>query len=263
MRTDQILRLMQEVAAEVITPRFKALAQGEIKEKRPGDLVTVADHEAEVLITDALLQAYPAAVVLGEEAHSADPSLMHRFQRAEHAFTVDPVDGTKNFVNHSPDHAVMVSEVIDGITMRAWIWQPEHKVAWTAIRDHGVRRNGAPFTRAPAQDPPVGATSIWSRRGREPEGLPPLIGSWVCCGVDYPRLIEGECDYLVYGHTNPWDHLPGGLLLQEVGGVSAHRDGTPYHARSGGLGIIAAADPVTLARAVGACESIWPRRPVD
>ena len=109
----------------------------------------------------------------------------------------------------------------------------------------------------------MGATSIWSRRGREPEGLPPLIGSWVCCGVDYPNLIAGECDFLVYGHTNPWDHLPGGLLLQEVGGVSAHRDGTPYHARSGGLGIIAAADPVTLARAVGACESIWPRRPVD
>jgi len=254
---------MQEVAAEVITPRFKALAQGEIKEKRPGDLVTVADHEAEVLITDALLQAYPAAVVLGEEAHSADPSLMQRFQRAEHAFTVDPVDGTKNFVNHSPDHAVMVSEVSDGITMRAWIWQPEHKVAWTAELGQGTWCNGEQVTRAPANNPLIGATSMMSRKGKFPEGMPALRPSWVCCGVDYPNLIAGECDFLVYGHTNPWDHLPGGLLLQEVGGASAHRDGTPYGARSIGKGVISAADPVTLARAVDACGRIWPRRHVD
>lgn len=263
MHTEEILELMQRVAAQVITPRFRALADSQIKEKRPGDLVTIADHEAEVLITEALLQAHPDAVVLGEEAHASDPSLMERFRAADHAFTVDPVDGTKNFVNGSPDHAVMLSEVREGSTQRAWIWQPEHQVAWTAELGHGVRRNGTSVTRPPAAEPPVGATSIWSRRGREPVGLPALIGSWICCGVDYPHLIEADCDYLVYGHTNPWDHLPGSLLLSEVGGASAHRDGTSYHSRSVGSGLIAAADPETLARAVTACESIWPKRPVD
>ncbi|HNA99416.1 MAG TPA: inositol monophosphatase family protein [Marmoricola sp.] len=263
MDTDEVLELLKRVAAEVITPRFRALMDTQIKEKRPGDLVTVADHEAEELITQALLQAYPDAVVLGEEAHSADPSMMGRFRYADHAFTVDPVDGTKNFVNGSPDHAVMVSEVRMGTTQRAWIWQPEHQTSWTAELGAGVRRNGVLVNRPATAEPPVGATSIWSRRGRIPEGLPALIGSWICCGVDYPHLIEGDCDYLVYGHTNPWDHLPGSLLLHEVGGVSAHRDGTPYDARSTGRGLIAAADPQTLARAVTACERIWPDRPVD
>ena len=43
------------------------------------------------------------------------------------------------------------------------------------------------------------------------------MGSWLCCGVDYPKLIAGEADYLLYGHTNPWDHLPGTLMVREAG----------------------------------------------
>lgn len=258
METDAITTLLQDVAAEVITPRFRSLDAHEVSEKNPGDLVTVADHEAEVLITEALAAAYPGAVVLGEEAASADASLVERYAAAEHAFTVDPVDGTKNFVNGSPDHAVMVAEVRAGETVRAWIWQPEHRAAWVAEHGGGVRRNGEPITREPAGDQPQGATSIWSRRGRQPAGLPVLIGSWICCGVDYPKLIEGEADYLLYGHTNPWDHLPGTLMVREAGGAAAHRDGTPYDGRSGGAGLVVAADPVTLERAREACADLWP-----
>ena len=47
MDTDAVLRLIEEVAAEVVTPRFRALTEGQVHEKKPGDLVTVADHEAE------------------------------------------------------------------------------------------------------------------------------------------------------------------------------------------------------------------------
>jgi len=259
LSTDEVLELMRSVAAEVITPRFRSLSEAEIDEKRPGDLVTVADHEAEELITQALLEAYPDAVVLGEETYAGRPELLAEFWAADHAFTVDPVDGTKNFVHGSPDHAVMIAEVVSGETTRGWIWQPEHEVAWVAELGAGVRRNGERVHREPAGDQPQGATSMWSRRGRQPTGLPKLIGTWVCCGVDYPKLIEGEADFVLYGHTNPWDHLPGTLMVREAGGAAAHRDGRFYDARSGGAGLIVAADPATLARAVEVCDDLWPR----
>ena len=102
LSTDAVMELMQSVAAEVITPRFRSLPTSQIDEKRPGDLVTVADHEAEELLTAALLEAYPDAVVLGEEAYAGRPDLMDQFRAADHAFTVDPVDGTKNFVERLP-----------------------------------------------------------------------------------------------------------------------------------------------------------------
>jgi fructose-1,6-bisphosphatase/inositol monophosphatase family enzyme len=260
LSTQAVLELMQSVAAEVITPRFRALSESEIDEKRPGDLVTVADREAEELLTRALLDAYPDAVVLGEEKYAEVPVLLDQFRAATHSFTVDPVDGTKNFVNGSKDHAVMIAEVVDGVTERGWIWQPQHETAWVAERGAGVRRNGEAILRAPAGEQPQGATSIWSRRGRNPVGLPALIGSWVCCGVDYPRLVEGAADFLLYGHTNPWDHLPGTLMVAEAGGASAHPDGTPYEARSSGRGLVVAADPATLDRAVAACADLWPTR---
>ena len=151
-------------------------------------LVTVADHEAEMIITTRLTAAYPDAVVLGEEAYAADHSLMDRYLAADHAFTVDPVDGTKNFVHGSPDHAVMVAETVSGATVRAWIWQPEHQVAWVAERGAGTWRDGEQVWVAPVPGDrrPQGVTSMWSMRDHAFEGLPAMRLSWVCCGVDYP-----------------------------------------------------------------------------
>ena len=80
MDTEAVLALLVDVAEEVINPRFRSLAAHEVDEKNPGDLVTVADHESERLITDALRAAYPDAVVLGEEAYAGDAALLTAFR---------------------------------------------------------------------------------------------------------------------------------------------------------------------------------------
>lgn len=243
--TTDMLTLLQEVAEEVITPRFRSLRDAEVMSKtHPGDLVTVADQEAEVLITRALRAAYPDAVVLGEEAYAQDHSLVDLFRAAEHAFTVDPVDGTKNFVGGSPDHAVMVAEVLGGETVRSWIWQPQHERAYVAERGAGVYRDGQRM----AQLEPAGEPGGWRVRtsappqvGRPIGPTPPTELTWLSCGIDYPQLAEGACDALVYRGTHPWDHVPGALLLQEVGGVVGDVDGSPYGPRSTPRRIVAAA----------------------
>ena len=254
MDTDAVLTLLQDVAERVINPRFRSLDDDEIHEKRPGDLVTAADHEAEVLITEALLEAYPSAVVLGEEAYAHDASLLGRFSGAEHAFTVDPVDGTKNFVHGSKDHAVMVAEVKAGEVIRSWIWHPQHHTSYVAERGAGAYRtvaDGAPerLVRAAAPVEQANWRVVTSRRswvGRELTGLGPLELTWVCCGVDYPRLVEGRADVVLYGHANAWDHAPGSLLLTESGGHHGTIDGSHYDPRSPQRpGLIAAADRTT------------------
>jgi fructose-1,6-bisphosphatase/inositol monophosphatase family enzyme len=231
LSTDAVLDLLREVAAEVITPRFRSLAAGEVMEKNPGDLVTVADREAEVLITDRLTAAYPDALVLGEEAFAADHTLMDRYLAAEHAFTVDPVDGTKNFVRGSRDHAVMVGEVKGGEAVRGWIWQPQHEKAYVAELGGGAWRNGERIMRPPTP-PRAEWRGVTSRRkwiGRAlADNLQPLELTWVSCGIDYPHLAEGDADYVVYGRANPWDHVPGGLILTEAGGHLGTESGGAY-----------------------------------
>lgn len=253
LETDEVLVLLQQVAAELISPRFRALTEGQVMEKNPGDLVTVADREAELAITAALNTAYPAAVVLGEEAFAADHTLLDRYLVAEHAFTVDPVDGTKNFVHGSRDHAVMVAETRGGVTVRAWIWQPEHAVGWVAERGAGTFRTEGGTTQrwhrepVPEGKPPRGVTSMRSMVGHSLDGLPAMELSWVCCGIDYARLLEGATDYILYSRSNAWDHAPGALLVAEAGGTVAHPDGTPYLPRSLTPGLLVAADPATYA----------------
>lgn len=243
VETDAVLTMLQEVAAEVVTPRFRALSDDQIGSKGPGDLVTVADREAEVLITRRLQEAYPDALVLGEEASSADDTLVRRFDAADHAFTVDPVDGTRNFVKGSPDHAVMAAELRGGVVVRSWIWQPQHERAYVAERGAGAFRDGERLTRPPVADELRGVTSRRRWIGRALGALRELELTWVCCGVDYPKIVEGAADYAVYAKTKPWDHAPGSLLLSEAGGHVGTFAGRDYAPQAGtGFGLLATGD---------------------
>lgn len=243
MDTGDVTALLREVAERIVRPRFRALADHEVIEKAPGDLVTVADREAELEITAALLADDPGTLVVGEEAVSADPELLGRLDDAAHAWVVDPVDGTRNFVRGSPDYAVMVAELRAGVTERGWILLPEHDVVIVGERGDGVRRGGAPLS------PIARAGGPWAGRGSRSrflvsgEGFATTTGKW-CCGVDYAELVTGYADYLVYSRAYPWDHAPGALFVELLGGVVRMRDGTAYRPTGhpdGGL--IAAASP--------------------
>ncbi|MBS44809.1 MAG: inositol monophosphatase [Nocardioides sp.] len=231
METDDITALLHEVAATVITPRFRSLADGEVHEKNPGDLVTVADREAEAVLTERLSAAHPDAVVVGEEAVAGDPGLLDRYTAADHAFIIDPVDGTKNFVQGSPDHAVMLAELRDRAVVRGWIHHPQHATTYVAERGAGAFRDGERLRAVVPDGEPATWRGTTSRRPwlrRSLDGLAPLELTWVCCGVDYVRLLEGEAAYLLYRNGKPWDHAPGSLLLAEAGGTLVDVDGAAY-----------------------------------
>lgn len=241
-----MLTLLKDVAEDVINPRFRSLASDDISEKNPGDLVTVADREAEVRITEVLRREYPHALVLGEEAFATEPRLMDQFRAAEHAFTVDPVDGTRNFVHGKADHAVMVAEIRAGEVVRSWIWQPQHQRAYVAEAGAGAFRNGERLTRPPLGEELRGVTARRGWIGRALGTLRALDLTWVCCGVDYPKVVEGAADYALYRRAKPWDHAPGQLLLTEAGGFVGTFGGEPYRSQAEPpKGLISAADRET------------------
>src|SRR5690606_30671949 len=72
---DWLCSLLARTAKQEIMPRFRRLAEGDIRLKTSAaDLVTDADEQAERTITAELLAHFPGALVVGEEACSADPS---------------------------------------------------------------------------------------------------------------------------------------------------------------------------------------------
>ncbi len=244
MDTDDILGLLQETAETVITPRFRALEDGDVDQKQgPNDLVTVADREAETFVAERLKKRYPRSLILGEEAAFADPDLVAKLPHADHAFVIDPIDGTNNFVRGDIKHGIMLAEVEGGITTRGWIWQPQTGRAYVAERGAGVRRNGEAIIRQAPDRLPLGGTSRQEFQGFDGDGtLSPVTWSMFSAAFDYPAVLEGDLDFLYYRTTYPWDHLPGALMLGESGGVSRTFDGVSYSALSKRSPLISAAN---------------------
>lgn len=226
MQTDAVADLIQEVCERVILPRFRALEPGEVMQKRPGDMVTVADREAEAELTAAFRAATPDALVVGEEATFADPRSLAGLPHAEHAWVIDPVDGTRNFASGSVDFGVMVAEVRRGETTRGWIWQPLHDELYVAERGAGATRNGTPLARLTPRPAPWDV-AVWPRASKASVADLRLRPTRGACSIDYPTVARGELDGLAYRSIHPWDHLAGCLMVAEVGGT-ASVDGGPY-----------------------------------
>jgi fructose-1,6-bisphosphatase/inositol monophosphatase family enzyme len=243
VQTDQVSELLAEVAARLILPRFGALGTGDIQEKKPGDLVTIADREAEIELANALRATEPGVLVVGEEAVFTDPSSLEALPSAEHAWVIDPIDGTRNFARGGADFAVMLAEVRNAETVRGWIWQPVHARLYVAELGGGVTCNGEridPPGRS-ARTVPLGASYL-PVPGEENADVK-VIRSWGSCGVDYPKLIQGEVDFLCYRSMFPWDHLAGGLMVRELGGRISIDTGADYRAGVIGRRLLAATDP--------------------
>ncbi|GIH29297.1 inositol monophosphatase [Acrocarpospora phusangensis] len=250
MQIDDVTEILREAAQTVIVPRFRALAAGEVMEKAPGEVVTVVDREAEELITRRLRGVIDAPVV-GEEAVAADPRLVDVLAEAPTVWLVDPLDGTANFVAGSTDYAVMAALVRHGRTVASWILRPDDDRVYVAEHGAGAWRDGVRLRREPASDDPAGLRGVVLTRFLTPDARAHVeavesrfaaVGPGArCAGVDYPRLVEGELDFVLFQRLLPWDHAPGVLLLTEAGGVALHPDRTPYRPAEGRPGLLNAA----------------------
>jgi fructose-1,6-bisphosphatase/inositol monophosphatase family enzyme len=246
---DEVLPLLAEASERAVMPRFRQLREGEVIEKARGDLVTVADREAEVIIERGLLALLPGSRVVGEEACAANPALLDGLDRGL-AWVVDPLDGTANFVAGRPVFALMAALLDDGEAVGAWVLNPVSGERWMAQRGGGCHRNGVRM-----QVPPTSLRLADSRGAVLNRFMPPdlrdqvqarlhLIGEPLtgqrCAGVEYPAMVMGEQQFAMFYRTLPWDHVPGTLLLREAGGQVARYDGSAYRAADGGVGLLSA-----------------------
>lgn len=244
MDSVKMLQILIEVAEEVIRPRFRSLAEGEVEQKAPGDFVTVADREAEKAVISRLEGLVPDALIVGEEGTFFSDRAMLALPEAELAYTIDPIDGTANFVAGKPDYGMMVAETRKGAITRAWIWQPEYQRSYVAELGAGVYRNDEQLSIVARDRLPIGVAS--NRRFRKKSGngeIAPISCSSGSAAFDYPNVIEGVTDFVYYRKLKPWDHCPGALLVHELGGLSQTLDGEKYSASTVGEHLIAAASP--------------------
>jgi fructose-1,6-bisphosphatase/inositol monophosphatase family enzyme len=240
---DRVSRLLFEVAAEEVMPRFGRLAASEVERKHtdgdPDDIVSAADRAVERRLGSALTAMLPGSNLVGEEGVHADPRLYGALRGDAWVWVVDPIDGTRNFVRGSDGFGIMVALVHRARTRAAWILLPVRRRLFVAEEGAGAYADGERL-RAPSDDEvenaaPRGCLFLSFmpeelRRRVERQCANRFVEqvSGGCSAVDYTSVAQGRTDFLVYYRLLPWDHAPAALIVCEAGGVSIHPDGRPY-----------------------------------
>jgi fructose-1,6-bisphosphatase/inositol monophosphatase family enzyme len=234
----RVTALIEETAALEILPRFQKLAAGEIREKSPGDFVTVADEAAEAHLSPRLAALLPGSLVLGEEAAAADPQVLDRLLGEQPVWVVDPVDGTGNFAAGRPGFAVMVALIRSDDVVAGWIHDPIGGRTAVAAAGEGAwigdrRLKVAPAPRAAREM--VGSlhggtfgSRALVRRVEANRSRVQAVRSLRCAGLEYLRLASGEIHFSLFTKLMPWDHAPGVIIHREAGGHGRYLEGGTY-----------------------------------
>lgn len=249
---DQVRKIIEETGRTLVLPRFRALAAHEILEKKPGDVVTVADREAEAALTRRLGDLLPGSVVVGEEAAHADPDILAHLANEDLVWIVDPVDGTANFVKGDPRFCMMVALAKGGRLVQSYIHDPTE--GKTAVAEEGAGASfGAERLRlgsAPDLAAMTGQVNFNiyppEIRAKKKAAILPLFGrvnSLRSAGQDFLAQARGQRHFALYRRLWPWDHAPGVLLLREAGGKADRLDGAPYRISDRVAGLLSAPDP--------------------
>src|SRR5437762_5425535 len=110
----------------------------EAHEKRPDNPVTAADLEANARIRACIAAAFPDDGWLSEETADSSERLGRR-----RVWVVDPLDGTKEFIQHIPEFCVCVALVEAGRPIVAVEYNPATDRLYAAARGEGATVNGA------------------------------------------------------------------------------------------------------------------------
>jgi 3'(2'), 5'-bisphosphate nucleotidase len=212
----------------------------EVLTKQDQSPVTAADHAAEAVILAHLAKAAPGTPVVAEEQVAAG----HVPATAAEFFLVDPVDGTKEFIQKRGDFTVNIALVRDGVTQLGVVYAPAKSqlFAGDAAAGKAFRSAQSPDdpTQAPrtpmhTREPPAnGLTVVASRSHRTPETDTWLakvrVADLVSVGssLKFCLLAAGEADlYPRLGPTMEWDTAAGHAVLVAAGGAVVNLDGSP------------------------------------
>ena len=209
----------------------------EVSHKLDLSPVTVADERAEVIILDHLSRDFPDIPVIAEESVAAG-----RIPEIGDApfFLVDPLDGTREFIDHRDEFTVNIAYIVDGRPLAGIVYAPALGLAFTGQHRMAeklvVDANFSITSRLPIAVRAVGDTmlALASRchgNARTDDFLADnaitactTIGS----SLKFCLLAEGKADvYPRFSRTMEWDTAAGDAVLRAAGGTTVTVDGLP------------------------------------
>jgi 3'(2'), 5'-bisphosphate nucleotidase len=205
----------------------------EVRGKSDASPVTAADERAEAIILAALAKLTPSIPVVSEEAAAAG-----RIPAVEDSFwLVDPLDGTKEFINRNGEFTVNIALIEKGRPTLGVVLAPALSRLFAGAEGAGafLEENAQRRPIACRVAPAAGLTVVASRSHGDPEALDRfLAGRKVAHQTNAGSSLKlclvaaGEADlYPRLGRTMEWDIAAGDAVLRAAGGMVKTLSGEP------------------------------------
>ena len=240
MDFDRLIPIIRRLALEA-GDRIMEVYNGpdfEVKSKSDTSPVTEADEAADALISAGLRMEFPDEVLITEE------------QAASHALTaqtfliVDPLDGTKEFVQRRGDFTVNIAYVENGVPLRGVVYAPaQRRLFYTSADGVAVEELGAmdkvqagEVVRISVTKPDNSALMVVASKSHRDAATDDYIGRYAVkdmksagSSLKFCLVATGEADlYPRLGRTMEWDTAAGDAVLRGAGGhVVRFDDHTP------------------------------------
>ena len=228
MPVSERLEFCRRLTAEAGRMAHAAFGSPAISLKGRHDEVTAMDSAVERYIRAAIVQAYPAEAILGEEDGASDGLLA-----APRVWIIDPIDGTANYARSIAHYCVSIGCVEAGVPIVGALHDPSHQRLYFAERGHGAwMSEGGGAARRLAVSPVASLDKAtvecgWSLRRSQADYLD-MVKRVLDAGCPFRRAgsgalgladvaagrVEGYCEL----HINSWDCAAGVLLVNEAGG---------------------------------------------
>ena len=223
-------------AGDAIMQVYDSAEQMAVQEKADFSPVTEADLAAHHLIVRELSQINPAWPVLSEESTLPDFSERQQWQTY---WLVDPLDGTKEFIQRRPEFTVNIALIEKGVPVLGVVYAPVTRKIYSGGKKLGafrvVNQQREKMTTRAAQCP----LTIVASRHHGTEALTDLLNQLekhtgphqliqIGSSLKICLIAEGKADfYPRLAPTCEWDTAAAQAVLEAAGGIIVTQEGQP------------------------------------
>lgn len=238
-----------EKAGKIIVQKYWSDIENiTVSRKQTADFVTVADKECEDIIFEELKKAYPGYSFVMEESGEVageDP---------DHIWIIDPIDGTKNFMNGIPHWAISIGLEVKGDIVAGVVYDPVKDEMFAAEKGQGAYLNGKKLSVSERSDLDSAVVSIGfplldpDRRKKFIDEVLKLLENiphyrrTASAALDLAYVACGRHEGYFERNVKPWDMAAGYLLIKEAGGMVTNIDNDEHPVHS--LQIMAGNPPI-------------------
>lgn len=199
-----------------------------VREKADASPVTDADEAADALISAGLRAAFPDIPLVTEEQAATHAAAQATF------LIVDPLDGTKEFVQRRGDFTVNIAYVDNGVPVRGVVYAPARGRLFYTLPDGRSVEEIGPFGPQPGEQRPIGVNAMPDNRGlmvvasksHRDQATDDYIARYAVrdmtsagSSLKFCLVATGEADlYPRLGRTMEWDTAAGDAVLRGAGG---------------------------------------------